>query len=155
MNTVFTEHFTVAEARELLPQVRAWFNEVDALTDRIRKSDECLAPRLKAGADLGGSEVSSQFRDMGRVQSIISEFNRRQIQIKDLQRDLIDFPAILDEREVFLCWERSENDLTHWHDLESGFAGRQPLLEYEQDFCNHHHRAVGNGFYSKRPKGRS
>jgi len=133
MNSNFKKHFSIKEARELLPQVRAWFNEVDALTDRIRENDERFAPRLKAGADLGGSEVSNQFRDMGRVQSIISEFNRRQIQIKDLQRGLIDFPAILDDREVFLCWERSENDLTHWHGLETGFAGRQPLWEYEQD----------------------
>ena len=133
MNTMFTEHFTVAEARELLPQVRAWFNEIDALTDRIRESDERFAPRLKSGADLGGREVSGQFRDMARVQAVLSEFNRRQIQIKDLQRGLIDFPAILDDREVFLCWERSENDLTHWHDLEAGFAGRQRLWEYEQD----------------------
>ena len=133
MNFHFKNHFSVEEARELLPQVRAWFNEVDALTDRIRENDDRFAPRLKAGADLGGSEVSSQFRDMGRVQSIISEFNRRQIQIKDLQRGLIDFPAILDDREVFLCWERSENDLTHWHDLEAGFTGRQPLLEYSED----------------------
>ena len=133
MNTVFTEHFTVAEAREMLPRVCAWFNQVDELTDRIRESDQKCAPRLKAGADLGGREVADQFRDMARVQAILAEFNRRQIQIKDLQRGLIDFPAILDEREVFLCWERSENDLTHWHDLESGFAGRQPLWEYEQD----------------------
>jgi len=133
MNTLFTEHFTVAEARELLPQVRAWFDEVDTLTVRIQESDERFSPDLKAGADLGGLEVSNQFRDMARVQAVLSEFNRRQIQIKDLQRGLIDFPAILDEREVFLCWERSEPDIAHWHDLDSGFAGRQPLWEYEQD----------------------
>ena len=130
MNYQFTHHFTVAEAREMLPQVRAWFNETDALTSRLRETAENLSPQLEAGADLGGPAVSGQFRDMGRVQAILAEFNRRQIQIKDLQRGLIDFPAILDDREVFLCWQRSEEDLTHWHDLESGFAGRQPLWEY-------------------------
>jgi hypothetical protein len=127
MSLRFRRHYSVEEAREMLPQIRAWFNEVDALTDRIRETGEQFAPRLKSGADLGGREVSGQFRDMSRVQSILGEFNSREIQIKNLQRGLIDFPALLDEREIFLCWEHSEDAITQWHDLESGFAGRQPL----------------------------
>ena len=91
------------EAREMLPQIRAWFNEVDALTDRIRETGEQFAPRLKSGADLGGREVSGQFCDMFRVQSILGEFISRKIQIKNLPRGMIDFPAPLNEREIFLC----------------------------------------------------
>ena len=52
---------------------------------------------------------------------------KREIQIKDFDRGLIDFPAILAGREVFLCWEQDEEDIEFWHDLNSGYAGRERL----------------------------
>ena len=128
MSTLFSKHYSIEEARRLLPRVRCWFSEIDALTHRIRETEQSLIPRLKHGEDLGGRLVNSQFHDMQRVHTVLSEFHEREIQVKDLNRGLIDFPASLDGREVFLCWERAEDDITHWHSLESGFSGRQPLL---------------------------
>lgn len=127
MSLLFRKHYSVEEAREMLPQIRAWFSEINALTGRIHETDQDFGPRIKAGEDLGGMAVSQQIRDMARVHSILREFHSREIQVKDLQRGLIDFPTLLDEREIFLCWEHAENDITQWHDLESGFAGRQAL----------------------------
>ena len=127
MSLLFRKHYSVEEAREMLPQIRAWFSEINALTGRIHDTDQSFAPRVKAGEDLGGSQISQQFRDMARVHSILHEFQESEIQVKDLKRGLIDFPALLDEQEIFLCWEHSENEITHWHNLESGFAGRKPL----------------------------
>jgi hypothetical protein len=50
------------------------------------------------------------------------------VQIKDYARGLIDFPALREGRVVLLCWQMGEGDeLEWWHDLETGFAGRQPL----------------------------
>ena len=49
------------------------------------------------------------------------------IVVRDIDRGLIDFPAILDGREVYLCWELDEDGVAFWHDLESGYGGRQPL----------------------------
>ena len=125
MSLLFRKHYSVEEAREMLPQIRAWFSEITALTGRIHETDQNIAPRVKAGEDLGGKAVSQQIRDMTRVHSILREFHSREIQVKDLQRGLIDFPALLDEREIFLCWEHAEHAIPQWHDLESGFAGRQ------------------------------
>ena len=127
MAHVFQPHYSLDEARAELLQVRAWFDEIDGLTARVREADDELRPQLATGADLGGCLVSRQIRQITRVQTILKEFHRRQIQVKDLQRGLIDFPAILDDREVFLCWERREEDISCWHTLEDGFAGRQPL----------------------------
>ena len=45
----------------------------------------------------------------------------------DLQKGLVGIPALLDEREVFLCWERTQPDITHWHPLNTGYADRKPL----------------------------
>ena len=66
-------------------------------------------------------------RDMARVHTILGNFHDRQIQIKDLQKGLVDFPALLDEREVFLCWEKGEEDIGHWHELDAGYDVREPL----------------------------
>jgi hypothetical protein len=57
----------------------------------------------------------------------LQEFRRRQIQVKDLRRGLLDFPALRDGREVFLCWEKDEEDIEFWHDLETGYGGRERL----------------------------
>jgi hypothetical protein len=47
--------------------------------------------------------------------------------LKDLERGLIDFPAIIGGKEVFLCWEQDEEDIEFWHDLDAGYAGRERL----------------------------
>jgi hypothetical protein len=48
-------------------------------------------------------------------------------QVKDLDRGLVDFPALHEGEEVLLCWELGEEEVAHWHGLEEGFAGRRPL----------------------------
>lgn len=50
-------------------------------------------------------------------------------ELKDLQRGLIDFPALYRGRPVYLCWLLGEPDITQYHDLDTGFAGRQPIPE--------------------------
>jgi hypothetical protein len=71
--------------------------------------------------------VNQHARATARVHELLQEFNRREIFIKDLDRGLIDFPAIIGGREVFLCWELDEDDIEFWHDIDSGFAGRERL----------------------------
>jgi len=55
------------------------------------------------------------------------EFFERQIQLKDIDRGLIDFPSFLGGKEVFLCWELGEDDVEFWHELDTGYAGRERL----------------------------
>ena len=57
------------------------------------------------------------------------QLERLDIVVRDLERGLVDFPAVIDGREVYLCWLLDEPSVTHWHAIESGFAGRQPLVE--------------------------
>jgi len=47
--------------------------------------------------------------------------------VKDLDRGLVDFPSLKGDKEVFLCWEQDEDDIQFWHDLDSGYAGRERL----------------------------
>lgn len=123
----FEKHYTREEASALLPNVRMWFGRLRDLrhsTARLEKRLTSLAPE---GSDTGGTAVNEWVRQAAEVRSLFYEFFRREIQIKDLDRGLIDFPAILNGREVFLCWEMGEDDIGFWHDLDAGYAGREPL----------------------------
>ena len=123
----FHKHYTREEARALLPQLRQWLERLVELREQQQKLDERLGGLLAPGCDLGGSLVNSWVRILAEMQSIIVEFFTREIQIKDIERGLIDFPAIMGDKEVFLCWEKDEDDIEFWHDLDAGYAGREPL----------------------------
>jgi len=61
------------------------------------------------------------------IRRAIRELERMGVQVKDVKSGLVDFPSRLDGREVLLCWRVGESKIEFWHDLQSGFAGRQPL----------------------------
>lgn len=123
----FRKHYTIPEARALLPQLREWLAELAGLRRRLRQLDERLAQALADGADLGGDSVNEMVRLAARLNGLLKEFRQRDIQIKDIDRGLLDFPSIIAGREVFLCWEQDEDDIEYWHDLDAGYAGRERL----------------------------
>lgn len=123
----FKKHYTPDEARALLPRVRVWLAGLVERRRQLREIDAQFAELLSQGRELGGEAVHRWLRLVVEVKDLLTEFARREIQIKDLDRGLVDFPALIDGREVFLCWEQGEPDIQFWHDLEAGYAGRQPL----------------------------
>ncbi|MGV3772470.1 MAG: DUF2203 domain-containing protein [Verrucomicrobiales bacterium] len=129
MSYQFSKHYTREEARALLPQISQWLEELQNLREDIIEYDAILEPRLRQGEDLGGSEVNLWVRMLYGIQAILEQFDNLEIQVKDFERGLLDFPAIMEGREVFLCWEKGEDDIEFWHDIEAGYAGREPLDE--------------------------
>lgn len=127
MERRFSKHYSVAEARALLPQLRTWFHQLQRLRRDLASYDQSTEPRLTEGDDFGGGKVNQWIRNLSAFKELLEEFNQREIQVKDIDRGLVDFPAIQAGREVFLCWELEEDDITHWHDLDSGYAGRERL----------------------------
>lgn len=125
----FENHYTRDQARALLPRVRHWLERLIELRDKMEKYDRRLGELMAPGVDIGGSVVNAWVRSLVEIKSLLLEFHNRDIQIKDLDRGLVDFPAIIEEKEVFLCWERQEEDIGFWHDLDSGYAGREPLSD--------------------------
>jgi hypothetical protein len=124
----FHKHYTLEEARELLPQLRAWLVRIQDLRQRLSQTEDRIGQILAGGADAaGGASVNAQIKLFADLQDTMQEFNRREIQIKDIERGLVDFPAIIGGREVFLCWEQDEDDIEFWHDLDTGYAGRERL----------------------------
>lgn len=123
----FKQHYTLEEARALLPKVREWLKQLDELREQMQKDEQSLKSIMAAGGDAGGKLVERWVRSLADFRDVIAEFETREIQLKDIQRGLLDFPAIIGEREVFLCWEKDEEDIEHWHDLDAGYAGRERL----------------------------
>ena len=125
----FKKHYTVEEAREMIPQLRLWIDELNQHRTRVGQLDERLGQLLATGCDTGGELVNDWIKALSGIQKILAYFRELDIQLKDLERGLVDFPAIIGGKEVFLCWEKDENDIEFWHDLETGFAGRARLPE--------------------------
>ncbi len=127
MGHQFKKHYTRDEARGLLPEIRKWLQHLTETRARLAEGDSRVAALLSIGNDVGGAVVNQWVRTLAEMKQALLEFQKREIQIKDLDRGLIDFPAIIQGKEAFLCWEKDEDDIEFWHDLESGYAGRERL----------------------------
>lgn len=127
MERRFAKHYTREEACALLPQIRGWLERLNRLRLELERFDKRLSGLAEPGSDIGGDTVNNWIRALADMQDVLVEFQRRSIFIKDLERGLVDFPAIIGSREVFLCWEQDEEDIEFWHDLDTGFTGRERL----------------------------
>jgi hypothetical protein len=123
----FSIHYTREEAKRLLPQVADWLQKLAHLDGRLQRSAEAVGRLMAKGQDRGGPTVEEYLGLRADTLQILNEFQTRQIFIKDLERGIVDFPAIVAGREVFLCWERGEDDIEFWHDIDGGYAGRERL----------------------------
>ena len=122
--------FTVAEANSLLPNVRPIVQKIQRAHRRL-VTLESAAKHAAGGAEHGGGGLSNGQRYAKLLVDLslgASELEALGIQLKDYGHGLIDFPCMRDGRVVLLCWKADEGDnIEWWHDVEDGFAGRQPL----------------------------
>ncbi len=122
--------FTVEEANSLLPSVRLIVRSIQQSHRRLINFQS--AAKLAAiGAENGGGgfpDGPRYARLLVRLSTHAGELENLGIQLKDYHQGLIDFPSMRDGRVVLLCWKADEGDQVEWwHDVEAGFAGRQPL----------------------------
>jgi len=122
--------FTVEEANALLPTVQRVAQRIRRAYKRVVNQRES-AQRAAANAERGGGGMPNGAEYVRAVQELsgaISELDALGVQLKDYERGLLDFPSMREGRVVLLCWQLGEGDrIEWWHDMEAGFAGRQPL----------------------------
>jgi hypothetical protein len=134
--------FTVEEANQTLPEIRPRLQRLV----QIHRDLEHLQRRIDvlslaaSGATEGNPDARELLRLVPRRNQLGDEFRRgvEAIQssgalIKDVERGLVDFYSIAGDRLIFLCWQLGEPEVGHWHTLEGGFAGRQPLHRSERE----------------------
>jgi hypothetical protein len=132
MNARYARHFTVDEARALLPDLRRRFAAIKETIDLIRiDQKERSEQRLRILRGNGkGPVLEGAGPLVADLQLHIDEIVGSGVLIKNLETGLIDFPHFLrgsTDHEVVLCYEMSEPDISFWHEIDDGYSGRQPL----------------------------
>jgi len=121
-------YFTLQEANETLRLIRPLMDEVQAIRIKILKNQPEAWPAIEKSAGNGGNRtLSNMVQDFEKFDALIHRIQDMDVLIKDINLGLLDFPALKDGREVYLCWQYGEGDIAFWHEVEEGYAGRQPI----------------------------
>lgn len=130
MNYQHQIHFTPAEATLLLDEVIPKLEEIrDAKRSLDRQGYDIRGHHLFAG--MGTNGTSHYPKGVDTVITLFRELATRGVVVKDMDRGLIDFPAIRENgEEVYLCYELGEETIAYWHTIDDGYHGRRPLSEF-------------------------
>jgi len=130
--------FTLDEAQSLLPVLESLLKravEGRRSAETVESSLNGLAQQiyLSGGMRVNSANVARQRAEMEQhlkqVRESIAEIDAIGVQVKDLDSGLLDFPCRVDDEVVLLCWRMGEPAIEHWHTVEAGFQGRQPVDE--------------------------
>lgn len=128
--------FTLTEAQTMLPVVESLLKRAQAAATRAAEMElemQELSQRifLSGGlhVDVAGAARRRAEREkaMQEAKDTLAEFEAIGVQLKDLEKGLLDFPCLVDGKTVLLCWKLGETEIAYWHTEEDGFAGRKPL----------------------------
>jgi hypothetical protein len=120
--------YSVAEANALLPQVRKLVEQMLAARAKVLELQPELWPAVEQAVFNGGGKAISQAtRQILVIQHALGVLHRLNIYVKDINTGLVDFPARRNDQLVYLCWQYDEPSVQFWHDVDSGFAGRQRI----------------------------
>ena len=128
-------HFTPEEANALLEEVRPIAEELvehrRAMAAAAKKQAQLVQRIAGNGGDFDPQEprtIDEEFKQEGQaVAGCVERLEALGVLVKDLDRGLVDFPALRGDEEVLLCWQVGEDEIAYWHGVDEGFAGRKPL----------------------------
>jgi hypothetical protein len=124
---IHERHFTIDEANALLDGLRPLLLQLQEATAELTDA-EVHALLAEAAATNGGGDPGRQVGEAFlEVRRLLEAVQSSGIVIRDIDRGLIDFPAVRDGQEIYLCWELGEDRVAWWHELDAGYQGRLPL----------------------------
>lgn len=128
------KQFSREEAERLLPRLTELLAEMRARREEFERFSRQvgeLSVKVRGNGHALEAEVTAAQAGLERsaaaVKGVAEQVNELGCELKDIDQGLIDFRAEMDGREVYLCWKLGEEAIGWWHELETGFAGRQPL----------------------------
>ncbi len=126
--------FTIEEANALLPALRELLAEMQARKRELDTASALLETELERSSGNGHGMSAEMAAARGKTQeegraleALLGRIDELGCELKGIEEGLIDFRSMRDGRVVYLCWRLGEESIGYWHDLETGFAGRQPL----------------------------
>ena len=128
-------YFTLDEAKQKIPWLEIQLQEIVSLSKHIEHLELDLDNIFRKVSSNGHGSTDQDMADkrketddaVNRVSKLAQEINDLGIIVRDAERGLVDFPAFLEGREVYLCWILGESTIGFWHEIDTGFSGRQPL----------------------------
>jgi hypothetical protein len=125
--------FTLAEANSLLPPLRSILEEIGGTWTRMKSlNPDIQKARDNAPFDGFSPRGIEYVESTAHLMLLIHEIKDMGVLLKDVDKGLCDFPYVKNGRVVYLCWHLGENAIEYWHDVEAGFAGREPLDESDR-----------------------
>jgi hypothetical protein len=122
------KYFTIEQADAAIRQIGPLLVQIQGIRSRISESRPELWQAMERTAGNGGSqELSRLALEFGALDGLVHRILDTGAEVKDLSTGLLDFRALRNDREVYLCWMMGEDRLLYWHEIEAGFAGRQPI----------------------------
>lgn len=128
-------HFTPDEANALLAEVRPVAEELvkhrRSMTEAAARRAQLVTRIAGNGGDFDPAEARADAelfeREAGAAARCVERLEALGVLVKDLDRGLVDFPAVHEGEDVLLCWQAGEDEVAFWHGADEGFAGRKPL----------------------------
>ncbi len=128
----------MAQARRSLPAIAA---VVTVMRKRMRRLDElnAIVASMSRGTSTDGLPAVADDQAIrgeitkleGQVRMLVEHIQEQGVEVKDVRRGLVDWVAVREGRDVYLCWQPGERTVMWWHELADGFAGRQPIVVSE------------------------
>jgi hypothetical protein len=120
--------FTRSEANGMLPRLRPILEELREQWGRIKTlNPEIQKTREKAMFDAHSPHGVEYVESVSHMLLLMGQIRDMGVLVKDMDRGLCDFPYMKEDRVVYLCWHLGEESVRYWHEIETGFAGREPL----------------------------
>jgi hypothetical protein len=108
--------------------IKPLLEEILSIRQKVLDQRPEVWPVIERAAGNGGSQAASQLVvDFERLDTLIHKVQETGVLLKDLNIGLLDFPYLKDGREIYLCWKYGEDAIAYWHEIEAGYAGRQPI----------------------------
>lgn len=129
MNLAMEERtFTLTEAKQLLPQLEEQLLAVKKEKEvLVHSHGEIRKASANAQANGGSFAGPRYIRALEHISDSVEAIQEMGVLVKDLDIGLCDFPYQMNGRVVYLCWKLGEPEIRFWHEVEDGYAGRQPL----------------------------
>jgi hypothetical protein len=125
--------FTLAEASQLIPQLRTILIEAGEEWGQMRRlNPEIQKVRDRVPLDGFAPDGAMYIEAATHLLYLLHQVKDMGVHIKDIDKGLCDFPYMRDGRVVYLCWHLGEDAIEFWHDIETGFEGREPLDETDR-----------------------
>jgi hypothetical protein len=128
--------FSYEEAEEMLPRVEQMLRAIQDSRQAAMDAEEFIS-QARAKVMMSGGMIpdhaalarhkSDKDKSLEELETGLQKVQESGVLLKDLETGLVDFPCLVEDQEVYLCWKIGEPRIGFWHSVEEGFAGRKPV----------------------------